>query len=75
MRIPALTTRREGNPRRESTVENKLAQLIEAARTKVIDDTAREEQRINFAYGNAAEGDHGSTKESVRAASVIMKNQ
>lgn len=56
-------------------MEDKLTQLIEAARTKVIDEAAREEQRINFAYGNAADGDHGSTKESVRAASVIMKNQ
>jgi hypothetical protein len=54
-------------------MDDKLALLIEKARTRAVDDNARDEQRINFAYGNAAEGDVRSTKESVRAASAIAK--
>jgi len=38
-----------------------------------MDEQGREEQRVNFAYGNASEGDSKSTKESVRAASAITK--
>ena len=54
-------------------MDEKLAQLIEAARTRGMDESSREEQRINFAYGNASEGDKKSTKESVRAASAFTK--
>ena len=56
-----------------TTMDEKLAQLIEAARTRGMDESSREEQRINFAYGNASEGDKKSTKESVRAASAFTK--
>jgi hypothetical protein len=54
-------------------MDEELARLIEAARTRVMDDVGREEQRINFAYGNAAWSDKSSTKDSVRAASAIKK--
>jgi len=52
----------------------KLSRLIDAARTRPVDEASREEQRINFAYGNAADGDKSSTKESVRAASAIEQS-
>ena len=53
-------------------METDLERLIEIATKRVQTPEDREEQRINFAYGNAPEGDR-STKESVRAASEIMK--
>jgi hypothetical protein len=53
-------------------MDAKLEDLLEAARTRQTTEADREEQRINFAFGNASEDDKKSTKESIRAASVIM---
>ena len=54
-------------------MDERLAKLIEAARTRPMDEQSREDQRINFAYGNASESDKNSTKQSVRAASEFTK--
>lgn len=53
-------------------MDRKLETLIESARNREMSPEEWEEQRINFAYGNAPDGDN-STKETVRAASTIMK--
>jgi hypothetical protein len=49
-----------------------LEKVIEAARRKEMSPEEKEEQRINFAYGNAPDGDKG-THETVKAASTIMR--
>jgi hypothetical protein len=53
-------------------MDRKLADLLNAARTRQITPKEEEEQRIDFAFGNAPEGDSG-TVETVRAASTILK--
>ncbi len=50
-----------------------LDRLVEEARIRGMSAADREEQRINFAYGNAPESDKKSTKDSVRAASKILQ--
>ena len=51
-----------------------VERLIEAARSRprAMTESERDEQRVNFAYGNAPESDTRSTKESVIAASKIL---
>lgn len=51
---------------------NKLDRLIEAARGRKMTAAEAEEQRINFAWGNAPE-ESSSTIESVREAARRMK--
>ena len=53
-------------------MNRKLEELLEAARSRQMTVKEEEEQRIDFAYGNAPEGDSG-TVETVRAASTILK--
>lgn len=53
-------------------MDRRLEELIEAARKREMSPSEREEQRINFAYGNAPPGDN-STHETVKAASTIMR--
>jgi hypothetical protein len=53
-------------------MDKKLSELVEAARKRKMSPEERETQRINFAYGNAPEGDN-STIDTVKAASEIMK--
>jgi hypothetical protein len=53
-------------------MDRKLDELLKAARTRQMTAKEEEEQRIDFAYGNAPEGDSG-TVETVRAASTILK--
>ncbi len=53
-------------------MDHDLEKLINAARHRTMSDAEREEQRVNFAYGNAPDGDN-STHETVRAASTIMR--
>lgn len=67
--VPKINAPTQGN----CAMDERLDRLIEAARTRPTDEQSREEQRVNFAYGNASEGDKKSTKESVRAASTIAK--
>jgi hypothetical protein len=63
-------------PREGATrMDNNLERLIKEARDRSMDETSREEQRVNFAFGNASEGDQNSSKESVRAASQIMRQR
>jgi hypothetical protein len=50
-----------------------LERLLAAALSRELTDADREEQRINFAYGNAPDSDKNSTKDSVRAASKNIK--
>ena len=50
-----------------------LRSLIAKAEKVSMSPEALEEQRINFAYGNAGEGNEG-TKEAVIAAATIMKD-
>ncbi len=47
-----------------------LDKLLEKARKRTVSAKDREEQRINFAYGNAPDGDN-STIDTVKAASKI----
>jgi hypothetical protein len=54
-------------------MDAKLTQLVKAARGVKLTEAQIEEQRINFAYGNAGEGDEG-TQEAVRAAATILRN-
>ncbi len=54
-------------------MNDSLARLIEAARERGMDESNKDEQRINFAFGNAAEGDKNSTKETIRYASALTK--
>ena len=49
-----------------------LKGFLHRARSEPVTPEASEEQRINFAYGNAGEGDEGS-KDAVRAAATIMR--
>jgi hypothetical protein len=51
-------------------MDKTLDQLLEEARKRKMSPKEREEQRINFAYGNAADGDN-STIDTVKAASKI----
>ncbi len=53
-------------------MDRNLEKLIELARTREMSEADWEEQRINFAYGNAPKGDN-STKDTVRAAATIMR--
>ncbi len=53
-------------------MDKKLDELLKEARNRLMTVKELEEQRINFAYGNAPEGDSG-TVETVRAASAILK--
>lgn len=53
-------------------MERDLEHLIEKARRREMTAAEKEEQRINFAYGNAPDGDN-STHETVKAASTIMR--
>lgn len=55
-------------------MNTKLANLLQAARQTRMSKKQIEEQRINFAYGNAGEGDEG-TKEAVKAAATIMRGE
>lgn len=55
-------------------MDRNLEKLIEDARNRPMSQSDWEEQRINFAYGNARDGDN-STKETVRAASTIMRQE
>ena len=53
---------------------SKLDKLVEEARRrKEMTPAERKEQRISFAYGNAAEDDSGSTVESVKAAAKAIE--
>ncbi len=54
-------------------MDNKLSELLAAARKREMTPDDIETQRVNFAYGNAPDGDVNSTIETVRAASTIMK--
>lgn len=54
-------------------MDKELEQLLSAARQRTMSPDERDAQRINFAYGNASEGDTTSTIETVKAASTIMK--
>ena len=54
-------------------MDNILGKLLQRAKTRTMTLQEQEEQRVNFAYGNAAEDDHGSTIETVRAAAIILK--
>lgn len=49
-----------------------LTALLQKARDRKMTAAEMEEQRINFAYGNAGEDEEG-TKEAVRAAATHMK--
>lgn len=53
-------------------MDAELKRLLQAAKGIEMSPEEREEQRINFAYGNAGEGEEG-TKEAVRAAATVMK--
>jgi len=50
-----------------------LKQLLEAARLRPMSQKEIENQRINFAWGNAAGDDSRSTIDAVRAAAQYMK--
>lgn len=53
-------------------MNDRLAALLKAVRKRTMTPEERETQRINFAYGNASNGDN-STIDTVKAASTIMK--
>ncbi len=54
-------------------MDKELERLLRKARAGEMDSAAIGEQRINFAHGNAGEGNEG-TIEAVRAAATIMKD-
>lgn len=53
-------------------MNEKLEQLIEAAKTRQMSAEEVEEQRVSFAYGNAPE-ESKSTMETMRLASTYLK--
>ena len=59
-------------PNGETAMDGKLMELLKAVRTRIMTPEERETQRVNFAFGNAPDGDN-STIETVKAASTIMK--
>jgi len=54
-------------------MDEQLKTLVDRAKNVSMTQPEIDEQRINFAYGNAGEGDEG-TKDSVKAAATIMKD-
>jgi hypothetical protein len=53
-------------------MDGRLMELLKAVRSRIMTPEERETQRVNFAFGNAPDGDN-STIETVKAASTIMK--
>ncbi len=53
-------------------IKRKLEELLDGVRQHRMSPEDIEDQRVNFAFGNAPDGDKG-TIDTVRAASAIMK--
>ena len=53
-------------------MSTQLQKLVDSVRQRQMTKEEAEEQRINFAFGNAPEGEHCSI-ESIRATATILK--